>query len=149
MGKTKTSNRAAGEQKKSVTIAVRMTEAQLQEWEAEYIDCGQTRSEVVRRMLRLGKKRPRRPYISPEHAYDYERAMLIRLAAIEIGFTLRDVAELERSCVASALDSALVRIRELVANICNEATDLQTQAGGFKEPLTMYDPYAEGECDVC
>lgn len=147
MGKTKTSNRAAGDPQRSVTIAVRITESELEEWEAEYLDCGQTRSEVVRKMLRLGKKRPSRPHISTAHAYDYERAMLIRLAAIEIDYTLRNVSQLDSSRVAPALDSAMVRIGELIGKICTEATDLQTQAGGFKEPATMYDPF-EGDGDV-
>jgi hypothetical protein len=130
--------RAKAEPRKAF-LGVRLSEAELAAWDRENLMTGQTRSEVVRSRLGFtGRKRPRRPLLSDEAAYDYHRAMLISMSVDKICLVLKFVLALED---ARNREIALERLIELclieAKKIKSEVAALQLRGGICRENPAM------------
>lgn len=136
-------------------LGIRISEADLAAWDHDHVMPGQTRSEVVRQLLGLkGRRRPRRPHLSTEAAYDYHRAMLISMSVDKICLVLRAVLTIEGAAEREIALGHVIELSLLEAKkIKSEVAALQLRGGiCWKNPaLSLIDHPLEyrTEADDC
>lgn len=115
---------------KTVLLGARVTQAELEAWEARHLKNGTHRSEVVRGMLKVGKTRKRKGVISKEAQWDYARAMLMRDSVWAIKQILKSISELRQEERLDAYANAVRVVMNELKRIEKELDALQLR-GGF------------------
>lgn len=142
-------------QKRTALLGVRVTDAELELWDAQNVKTGQLRSAVLRKKLGISVDLPnKRPELSKEAAYDYHRAMLIRMSIDKILLVLQSMLTLKDR---SQKEEALERITHLVSQeakkIKHELDALQLRSGvcrsnPAKELLNLKDEVTANDCNT-
>jgi hypothetical protein len=130
---------------RTTALGVRLSKDEIAAWDAEHVRCGQTRSEVVRWKLGIGDKpRAPRPMLDAGQAYDYSRAMRIRIAADHVLLKLRSVLELDEVDQIEALGNLIGPIQKDVEAIRYEVTALQIRSELFAKYPEGLEEWPEG-----
>lgn len=117
--------------KRTALLGVRVTETELELWDANNVKTGQLRSAVLRKKLGIGIHLPnKRPDLSKEAAYDYHRAMIIRMSVDKILLALESILTLEdQAQKEEALSNIVLRVKQETKKIKQELDALQLRAG--------------------
>lgn len=122
-------------------MAIRVTQAELDAFDANYVRGGLMRSEVIRSKLGISVARKRRGEMSPSDTYDYQRALLMKNSTNKIILLIDWVntisSDRDRLTAISALRDLVFRE---VKKIEKELDSLQLKSGVTYKKSSKFPP---------
>ena len=101
----------SGKQAKTLVMAIRVTQAEMDAFDANHVHGGRLRSEVIRSKLGISEARRKRGELSESDAYDYQRALLIKNSTNKIALIVESLDVLKDD---SERIAALPVVKDLV-----------------------------------